>query len=74
MNFDEYFGRIDKDYVCNLCDFKHKSKSNVRNHVECKHFPNTYTYNCQLCDQTCNSLKALQNHNQKHKRESQIQL
>jgi len=48
------FVRKDMDdlkYHCSLCDkFSHKYSSCTRNHVEAKHFPNTFSYPCDQCD------------------------
>jgi len=53
-------------YVCTICNqFFHQGKSNVRNHVECKHFPTSFLYNCELCGSSLPSKAALQKH--KHK-------
>jgi len=53
-------------YVCTICNnFYHQGKSNVRNHVECKHFPDSFLYNCELCGNGLPSKAALQKH--KHK-------
>jgi len=50
-------------YQCSLCsDFSHKSRANVRNHVESKHFQNTFVYSCSYCDKTCTSHQALLKH------------
>ena len=69
LTFDHYIGRMDKEYFCEICQiFKHKSKHTVRTHVEGRHFPNTFSYICQLCDQSCSSRKALENHMQKHRK------
>jgi hypothetical protein len=39
-------------YVCNISNnFFHQSKSNVRNYVECKHFPDSFVYNCEFWKQ-----------------------
>jgi len=48
---------------CGVCYmFSHSAKSNVRNHIESKHFPNTFTYTCPVCAKTLTSKKSLQNH------------
>jgi len=53
-------------YVCTICNiFYHQNKSNVRNHVECKHFPDSFVYNCEFCGSSLPSKAALQKH--KHK-------
>jgi len=57
---------LTRRYVCTICNsFFHQGKSNVRNHVECKHFPNSFLYNCELCGNCLPSKAALQKH--KHK-------
>jgi len=53
-------------YVCTICkNFFHQGKNNVRNHVESKHFPNSFVYKCDLCDKSVPSKASLQMH--KHK-------
>ena len=56
-------------YQCTICfNCCHKSRSNVRNHVESKHFPNTFQYRCPLCEHQCSSQQALLKHkSQKHR-------
>merc|ERR1719186_973810 len=42
---------LDKKYYCTLCEkFSHKAKNLTRNHVESKHFPNTFNYPCDQCE------------------------
>ena len=58
--------RPELGYTCDICaSFGHASKSNVRNHVESKHFPNTFVYNCNQCQKQCNSRQALHQHKSK---------
>ena len=53
---------------CGVCyAFSHSAKSNVRNHIESKHFPNTFTYSCANCAKILASKKSLQNHASKCK-------
>ena len=48
---------------CSICHvFSHVAKSNVRNHVESKHFPNSFVYNCEKCGLSVGTKKALQRH------------
>ena len=50
-------------YYCNICrQFSNRGSANVRNHVEAKHFPNMFTYSCELCDMTFGKKTALYNH------------
>ena len=42
---------IDKKYYCSICEkFAHKGVTLTRNHVESQHFPNTFSYPCDLCE------------------------
>ena len=56
-------------YQCTICfNCSHKSRSNVRNHVESKHFPNTFQYRCPICEYQCSSQQSLLKHkSQKHR-------
>jgi len=39
-----------KGYQCSICEkYKSPARVNVRNHVESKHFPNTFEYPCEFC-------------------------
>jgi len=39
-----------KGYQCSICEkYKSPARVNVRNHVESKHFPNTFEYACEFC-------------------------
>ena len=40
----------DKKFYCTLCEnFSHKARTMTGNHVESQHFPNTFSYPCDLC-------------------------
>jgi len=66
---DQYIVRSNgKDYLCVLCNqFTHHSRHSVRNHVESKHFPNTFSYPCHECGKMSTTRKAYENHIQKHR-------
>ena len=66
-DFDKYIvPNVSGVNSCSICHvFSHVAKSNVRNHVESKHFPNTFFYNCNICNKVCNSRQALQQHRSK---------
>ena len=52
-----------KGPTCGVCHcFSHRSRSNVQNHIESKHFPNSFTYNCPKCFKSVNTKKALEIH------------
>ena len=60
-------------YVCTLCNkFSHLYRTNVRNHVESKHFPNVFSYECEHCGESFSSKSIVQQHRHKmHKPKSQ---
>ena len=48
---------------CRLCNnFSHSGRSHVRNHVESKHFPDIFTYECDQCDRTFTTKNGVANH------------
>ena len=58
---------VDGKYYCNICNYSHKVITTVKNHVEAKHFDNSFTYNCPYCDSTFSNRVSLNNHRVKHK-------
>jgi len=53
----------DQKYYCTFCEkFSHKLSSCTRNHVESQHFPNYFTYSCDLCDMTFGTKTTLNLH------------
>ena len=59
-------------FSCGLCyEFSHRTKYCVVMHVESKHFPNTFSYTCQVCEKVFHTKKAFQVHkNRDHKNEN----
>ena len=52
-DFDQFILKdpAEKGFYCNICQlFRKRGIPDVRNHVESKHFPNTFSYPCNLCD------------------------
>lgn len=50
-------------FACTQCNrFTHRSRSNVRNHLESKHFPGRYQYSCDVCGAVVNTRRALEVH------------
>jgi len=50
-------------YTCGLCKtFSHAGKSHVRNHVESKHYPDVFTYECDQCEKTFSTKNGVANH------------
>jgi len=49
--------------TCGIClQFSNQAVVNVRNHIESKHYPNTFVYNCPKCHSIKNTRKALDIH------------
>ena len=74
-DLDQFFGpRENENYTCGLCgQFRHRSTTALRCHIESKHFPNTFTHTCDLCLATFGTRKALLNHKSKCKRENFVE-
>ena len=53
----------DGKHYCTICHvFCHSVITCVRNHVEAKHFPDTFTYTCPICHSTFKTKTSLNNH------------
>ena len=52
-----------KKYTCGVCNsFCHQSRSNVRNHLESKHFAGYFSYACDICLKVMGTNKAMEVH------------
>ena len=52
-----------KKYSCGVCNnFCHQSRSNVRNHMESKHFAGYFSYSCDICLKVMGTNKAMEIH------------
>jgi len=62
-DFKKYIARNDSGPVCGICyQFSNRSVTNVKNHIESKHFPNLFTYTCKHCEMTFGTNTALEIH------------
>lgn len=66
-DFDIYIERSGlgalNPWICSICrTFSHKSKYNVQNHVESKHFPKSFVYNCKYCTKEFYQRNTLSSH------------
>lgn len=50
---------------CQLCQHTVLNFTDMRNHVESIHFPNTFSYKCPFCDQAFGTNKAFKVHKQR---------
>ena len=58
----QYVVRTERGYECPCGGFSHKSKSTVQCHVESKHFPNHFVWNCSICGKQAKTKTALLKH------------
>jgi len=50
-------------YICSICHvFSHRGRTNVRNHIESRHFLGCFSYTCTTCGKTLNTRRALEVH------------
>ena len=67
-DFKKYIVKTDRGQTCSICqDFSHSSKSNVRKHIESRHFPNSFSYTCAYFDTVVGTQMALDKHMAIHK-------
>jgi len=52
----------EKGYECTICQIRFQARVTVRNHVESKHFPNMFTYTCNICFKDMTSKNAKDTH------------
>jgi len=60
----------EKGYQCAICQIRFQARVTVRNHVESKHFPNMFTYTCQVCLKDMASKNAKDTHMSIYHRDS----
>ena len=53
-------------YLCTICGKGAMYRKDARNHVENIHFPNQFSYQCDICNIKLKSKTALHNHNAKN--------
>ena len=68
-DFDQYVQRGGSSgHYCQLCSYSQAQFSVVKNHIESKHFPNTFSYQCPFCNKNFGTNKAFIIHkNRYHK-------
>ena len=65
-DLQQYVVRTESGYECAFCDdFSHKGRTNVQYHIESKHFPNHFVWNCNICGKQASTKSALLKHNSK---------
>ena len=69
---NDFIRRGDSDgrYYCTICEsFSHVNRISARNHIEAKHFPDSFVYNCELCPEQFKNAIGLNNHKARKHRE-----
>jgi len=62
-DFKKYIQRDESGPHCGIClQFYNRSVTNVRNHIESKHFPNSFSYTCRKCCINVSTKVALDRH------------
>jgi len=62
-DFDRLIVKDGPDKVCSLCGvFRNKTITNVRCHIEAKHFHGLFSYTCDRCDKVCKTKFAFSQH------------
>ena len=67
-DFEEYISKEPDGvkYYCSICEkFRKRGRSDVKDHIESIHFPNSFSYQCQYCDHVVGTNKALTRHVQR---------
>ena len=54
----------DGSYFCGICNQAMSQKSNLKRHIESKHFANSFSYQCPECPHVVGTRKALERHKQ----------
>ena len=65
-DFDKYILKTDAGYTCEICAYSQAQFGVVKNHVESKHFPNSFNYNCPLCDKVLTTNNAFLIHKRRY--------
>ena len=62
-DFDVYITKEWPYYYCNFCQTKKdKSITNIRYHIETKHYPGTFIYPCSVCGKNLDSKIRFRDH------------
>ena len=62
-DFDRLIVRDGIEKVCSLCGvFRNKTITNVRCHIEAKHYPGLFSYTCEGCRKLCRTKNAFMQH------------
>ena len=63
QDLDQYvLSAEDGSFYCGICNQASRKKDNLKRHIESKHFPNIFSYQCPVCCISLGTRDALQNH------------
>ena len=66
-DFEQFIQKVEAGpYVCQICSYQQAKFGVVKNHIESKHFPDTFSYSCPFCDAVLGTNTALKIHKQRH--------
>ena len=54
----------DGSFCCGICNQTMNHKGTLKEHIESKHFPNSFSYQCPECSHVVGTKKALKRHRQ----------
>ena len=62
---------FDSKHYCTICEtFSHRGTTQVRNHIEAKHFPDSFVYKCNMCPEIFKNAIGLGNHKSRRHKDS----
>ena len=63
QDLDQYvLSSEDGSFYCGICNQGMKKKDNLKRHIESKHFPNIFSYQCPDCSTVLGTRRALERH------------
>ena len=72
-DFERFIKRSESGpFYCQICSYSNKQFGVLKFHVESKHFPNTFSYQCPQCDTVLGTSRALSRHLQRNHKDQWI--
>ena len=61
-DLQQYAVRTESGYTCFCGGYSHRKMANVQYHIESKHFPEHFDWNCNICGKHAKTKRALLKH------------
>ena len=61
-DLQQYAVRTESGYTCFCGGYSHRKMANVQYHIESKHFPEHFDWNCNICGKQAKTKNALLKH------------